>query len=108
MMSETEHKRGKLNPTGKTLEQFLEGVEIPDIYDSKKEFFDDEFYRKAYLISGIVFEVDEEELDQDEDIFTSSHGNSGEIHFEIKFYNGGCSHSEAMDEALKEIGLTIA
>ncbi len=56
-MSETEHKKGKLTPTGKTVEEYMMDVKIPDHYSSKAEYFNDEMGGTAISIDGFVFEI---------------------------------------------------
>lgn len=100
-MSETVHYEGKLKPTGKGLYQYIEGDNIPHYYDDKAEYFNDEYSSKATLINNLVFEIEREEKEDDCDIFKSSENEDGTISFEVKYYNGGCGFSEAIDEAIK-------
>ena len=89
-MSETVHYKGKLTPTGKTLSEFDNSAD--DIYDH---------YYKAVLIDDQVYTVEKEEVEPYEDVFLSSKNEDGTIDFEVKYYNGGCSFNEAIDEAIK-------
>jgi len=112
-MSDTEHKKGKLIPTGKNVENFVneyllnEGQEIPDCYEDALDFFNDQFYRCAIVHNGIVYTVETKEINPYDDIYTSSENKDLSIDFEVKFYNGGCSFSEAIQEALKPLKTTI-
>ncbi len=101
-MSETEINKGKLNPTGKTVEQYMNGKEIPDYCDSLEEAFVDLFYRKAYCYKGFVYEIELEGY-EDDDIFESSKNEDGSINFLLKYYNGGCGFSEALDYATNKL-----
>lgn len=89
-MSETVHYRGKLTSTGKTLKQF--NPDSDDIYDH---------YYEAVEINGIVYTVEKEDYEPNEDIFTSTENKDGTINFEVKYYNGGCGFNEAIEEAIK-------
>lgn len=89
-MSETVHYKGKLTPTGKTLAEF--DPEAEDIYG---------YYYKAVEIDGMVYTVEQEYIDPDEEILNSSRNEDGTIDFEVKYYNGGCSFNTAIEEALK-------
>jgi len=102
-MSETELNKGKLKPTGKTIEQYMEGVEIPDYYTDKAEAFEGMFYRKAYFLNGEIYEVECEDYDDGDDIFNASRNEDGSIDFLLKYYNGGRGFSEALDYAIKKL-----
>ena len=105
-MSETEHKRGKLKSTGKTLGEYIKYGDIPDSYSNEKEYFDEYYYGRAYLINGLVYEFEEDNVDCDIEIFTASYNDDG-YSYEIRYYNGGCSHSEAISKALSSINLGL-
>ena len=88
-MSETEHRAGKLIPTGKTLQQFAPLAEDEQDLDEA-----------AVIIDGLVYTVEETGVDQYADIFNSSKNKDGSISFEVKYYNGGCGFYEAIEKAL--------
>lgn len=88
-MSEMVHYKGKLTPTGKTLAEF--DSDADDIYDH---------YYKAVEIDGMVYTVEKESYELNDDIFESKKNDDGTIDFEVKYYNGGCGFNEAIDEAL--------
>lgn len=106
-MSEIEHKKGKLIPTGKSVDNFVDdflkesGVDIPSYYESNIEFFNDHFYEKAVVHNDIVYEVECKSLEPWDDIFESKENPDLTINFEVKYYNGGCSFTEAIGYALK-------
>ena len=100
-MSETEHFKGKLTPTGKTVEQYMKFVDTPSYYDNKTEHFNDEFCSVAVEIDGEVYAIVRNEYEDGDDIFESSKNEDGTIDFQVKYYNGGCGFGEAMEEALK-------
>jgi hypothetical protein len=102
-MSDYEHIKGTLKPTGKTVEEFVGDAKLESWHSDKQEYFDDECYRKAVEIDGLVYEVESKELDPYDGIFNASHNNDGTIAFELRYYNGGCDFSEALDEALKKL-----
>lgn len=92
-MSEDVYKRGKLVPTGKTVEEF----------DPHTNCFEDDYYETAVVIDGYVFTVESEDVNIYDDIFKASENKDGSIDFELKYYNGGCGFSEAIEYALKNI-----
>lgn len=99
-MSETEHYKGKLIPTGKTLEEFLEGKNMPSFYTDKMEYFEDEYSTKFYCIENLIYEVESEIYEDCDSIFESHKNKDGTINFDIKYYNGGCGFNEALHEAI--------
>ena len=88
-MSETVHYKGRLIPTGKTEKEYCGDG---DIFDH---------YYDAVVIEGMVYTVEKINIDPDFDIFNSTKNEDGSIDFEVKYYNGGCSFNEAIDEAVK-------
>jgi hypothetical protein len=102
-MSDYEHIKGKLKPTNKTVETYVADDTIPSYYDSPQEYFNDEYYRKAYVIDGMVYAIESEELDPSDSIFRASKNNDGSIDFELRYYNGGCCMNEALENALENL-----
>lgn len=100
-MSETEHFKGKLTPTGKTVDQYMKFVDTPSYYDDKKEHFNDEFRDVAIEINGEVYAIVRNEYEDSDDIFESTKNEDGTIDFQVKYYNGGCDFGEALEYALK-------
>lgn len=101
-MSETEHQVGTLKPTNKTVEQYCGGVDLTDSWaDDIQEYFTDKYYRKAYVIDNMVYEVECKDFGE-EDIFTAVK-NGDNIDFVVKFYNGGCSFDEALEQAIENL-----
>lgn len=88
-MSETEHRKDTLKPTGKTLKQYA--PQVDDIYDLDGA---------AVEIDGLIYEVEETRFEPYDDIFESSKNEDGSINFEVKYYNGGCGFQEAIGYAL--------
>tara|TARA_R110000764_G_scaffold10764_6_gene32846 strand:- start:552 stop:857 length:306 start_codon:yes stop_codon:yes gene_type:complete len=101
-MSGTEHFKGKLTPTGKTVEQYMDLVDTPSYYDDKTEYFNDEFRDVAIEIDGQVYSIVRNEYEDSDDIFESTKNKDGTIDFQVKYYNGGCGFGEALEYALKK------
>ena len=99
-MSETVRYKGKLTPTGKTVEQYMRFVDTPSYYDDKTEHFNEEFQSTAIEIDGEVYDIVRNEFEDSDGIFESSKNEDGTIDFEVKYYNGGCGFGEALEEAL--------
>lgn len=106
-MSKTEHKKGKLKPTGKSVEQYMADVKIPDYYSSEIDYFNDEMYDKAVCIDGIVYEIECEDVDVFGNIAEADVNADGTIDFEVKFYNGGACMSEMINKALVGVGMEV-
>ena len=102
-MSEDVHYKGKLKPTGKTVEEFLSDVEIPDNYDDATEYFEDTFYKNAHVVNDQVYIVEMKDIDPCSGIANASKNDDGSIDFELKYYNGGASFSEVLDEAVDKL-----
>jgi len=111
-MSETDHYTGKLtrvpHPTGQTLEQVAEGVckglglelssynhtWIDELQDST------EYY---VVTESAIFSVQRKRHDEGEDIFDAEVQEDGTIDFTVKYYNGGCGFTEAIEAALDNL-----
>lgn len=106
-MSETEHKKGKMKPTGQTIEQYMGDVKIPDYYSSPTDYFNDEMYESAVCIDGKVYEIECENVDVFGDIAKADINPDGSIDFEIRWYNGGASMSEMINKSLVEFGMKV-
>lgn len=100
-MSETEHFKGKLKPTGKDIIEYLDGIDTPNYYSNKAEYFNDAFSNLAIFTNGEVYEIERTEYEDSDDIFESSKNDDGTIDFQVKYYNGGCGFGEALEYALK-------
>ena len=98
-MSETEHFKGKLTSTGKSVDEYMQDVELDKWCDTKQEMFND-MSDEAIEIDGVVFEVSRESVDVLDDIMIASKNEDGSYSFEVKYYNGGCGFSEAIEESL--------
>ena len=102
-MSDYEHIRGTLKTTNKSIDEYLGNVVLESYHSDKKEYFEDVFYRKAFEINGIVYEVESKEINPYDDIYNASLNENGNIDFELKYYNGGCSFNEALEAALEKL-----
>lgn len=70
------------------------------LYKNVVEFIEDTLYDKIVIIDDVIFEVTREEVDCDEDIFRSKKISEDEFEFEVKYYNGWCWFSEAIEYSL--------
>lgn len=111
-MSETVHYKGILIEMEKlkneTLEnqckRLLNNVELSDYCDTYQEMFEDEFYQQYFIFNNIIYKVDnKQDIDPDDSIFIANKNENGTIEFEVKYYNGGCSFNEALEEALENM-----
>lgn len=108
-MSETVHYKGKLRKVereeNETLEnqckRLLENIDLESYYDSYSEMLLDKIYKSYVIHEGVLYSIEGmKSVDCNEDIFISNTTKEG-YEFEVKYYNGCCSFSEAMEYALK-------
>lgn len=111
-MSETVQYKGKLREIRRkddeTLQQLAEHIlietkktPIPDYYNGDfLECLLEEGYYDYVKINNKLYTVDKEQFDDHDDIFIASKNEDESIDFHLKFYNGGCSFSEAINEAI--------
>lgn len=119
-MSETEAKKGRLRifprrESESYKEYILRFFEhnnqfFPTDYNSNDSeelrlAFTDYFYRKAVLYKNLIYEILETIDIEESDIFEAEQLADGNIKFLVQFYNGGCSFSEAIVNALDNMKL---
>jgi hypothetical protein len=110
-MSRTEHHVGKLIPVElsgtieETCQKILQEMCIePSIWcDSFREQLEDDGCRKYFITDNAIYKIESEEQDLDADIAKATKNEDGSINFEVRYYNGGCSFSEALDSAIRNI-----
>jgi len=110
-MSETVHYRGSLKEVTRLENESLEdqckrllaNKDLPSYFDSYREMLLDESYKEYVVHDGKLYSVNREDVDPDGDIFLSGEGENGDINFEVRYYNGGCSFDEAIEAALKNM-----
>lgn len=107
-MSETVYYKGKLKEVkrfdGESIEEqckrLLHGETLHSYMDSYQEMLQDEYYQQYVVYDDILYSVEKESLDPDEEIFNAIENEDGSINFEIKYYNGGFSFNKAIEVAL--------
>lgn len=114
-MSETVRYTGKLklveNLPNETFEEQCERilnennyVELSTYCDSWEEMLCDELYDKYIVYNEKIYKVVEKNYkDVGEDIFEAYKNEDGTIDYEVMYYNGGCSFSEAIEYALNNM-----
>ena len=108
-MSEMEMLVGRLIPQKmcfdieQTAEKILcaEGWEKEDYHDSFLDALMDSSDGKYYITENSIFKVEIINNNPDDDIFIATINEDKTIDFILKYYNGGCSFSEAIVHALK-------
>ena len=102
-MIEHEFYKGKLKPTNQTPEEFCEqeGVSLASWNDSWEEQMNYTFYKYAVVIENQVFIVKKEIQDPYDNVFQATKNEDGSYDFVVKYYNGGCGFSEAIEYALE-------
>lgn len=73
-------------------------------HESYSQLVEDEGYRKYHINDGKLYLIDGGET-EDRDEYYDARKEGGVIHFDVRFYNGGCSLSEALDSAIKTLNL---
>lgn len=63
--------------------------------------FSDFFYMRYFIIEDILYEIHNNKLNIYDEIFNIDWNYDGSINYELKYYNGGCSFNEAIDNAIK-------
>lgn len=111
-MSETVYYTGKLvreGPLeGETVEDAAKrilvshGFKIDNDYKHSEQL-DDDLYKKYVTVGGIIYRADYKDVNIDSDIFEASRNKDGSVDFTVKYYNGGCGFSEAIESAFKEL-----
>lgn len=110
-MSDTVHYKGVLKKVdalkGESLEdqckRLLKAVELPSYCDTYEELFNDTFYQEMTIQNGNIYRVEKEEVDPDEGLFNANVDENGDIAFEVRYYNGGCSFDEAIESAVDKL-----
>jgi len=113
-MSETVHFRGKLKKIEvedldafkkEAVDNYFKTAPTPNWYEGDYEdFFDDDFCEKYIVDKGSVYEILSKEVtDADGDIYIANANSEGTIDYEVRYYNGGCGFSEAIEDALERM-----
>lgn len=115
-MSDTKHQRGLLVPMifpkSQSLEETCQAVaerghgvyELPDNTSSFKEYLTQDLTDQYIVLDGVLYAIqDVVNIDLDESIYRCREKVDGSYDFEIKYYNGGCSMEEALEDAYKNL-----
>lgn len=120
-MSETEAFKGKLKEfsreQGETLVQYVmrfikdKGRDVPEHYseygcseeDAACMFYDVFYKNTGVLVNNTIYEIVTMRSFEYDDMFEANRCQDGSIDFTIKYYNGGCSFSEALERAFSNI-----
>jgi len=99
-MNNIEHVKGKLIPTGKTIEDY---IDINDYYRSLIEDITDYFDThcpNVVAVDGYVYTIEKEHLYINDDVFTATKEGDGSYQFELKYNNSRFYFKKALEEAL--------
>ncbi len=109
-MSEMETHRGKLVPmilAGVTLEENAKnacvklGLKRDDYHKSWLECLNDEGYRKVLVRGGIIYEIQDTELESS-GFVEGTINDDGSYDYFVSYYNGGASLNEVLESAVKK------
>ena len=109
-MSETVHYIGKLTlvpiegDIQNTAKIILRGEgRGAEGYSDFLEALEDWSYKKYVIYNGNIYKADMKESDPYSNMAIATKKEDGTIDFEVRYYNGGCSFSEAIEDALRKI-----
>ncbi len=112
-MSETVHYKGILTEVlsvdGEDVQEVAKrildhhNIEVESYYDDCLDCLLDNFYQGYVVIDYKIYEVEKKDIDPEYDIFNSKLHSDGTIEFEVKYYDGGCGFSEAIERAVDKI-----
>ncbi len=109
-MSETEHIAGKLVPVhlNKTIREamriILEEYGEYDDTEGLVDQFEDIAYRKYIVHDNVMYLVVGAQVEDEQNIAKASLNDDGSINFEVRWYNGGASFGEIVEQALDKLG----
>jgi hypothetical protein len=109
-MSETVHHRGTITevepPKGITLEDYAKqllterGKTIRSYHKNGIDALCDTFYGEFFSYKETLYSIDDKDLDPDGTIIRAKVLSPKVIEYELRFYNGGASFQECLEEAL--------
>ena len=110
-MSETVYFKGMLKAMqkmeGETLEaqckRLLGVAELPSYFENYQAYLMDEHDGEFVVKDDVLYRVEKHKVDPDTDVFRAALNEDGNIEFDVRYYNGGCSFDDAIHEALKTI-----
>lgn len=110
-MSQTVHYKGILKRIERLDNEDLESCCkrlcnrdcLPSYYDNYQELLTDEYYNKYVILDHNVYSIEEMNDYEDEDIFELDKISDDKYSFTLKYYNGGCSFDEAIEEAFEKM-----
>jgi len=108
-MSDYERQRGAITRIMKDPEVFAKefyekaGEEKPNYCDTFLDALREDHYNEYVVVSGKLYSIQSKEEDSCDDIFEAERAQDGSIKFFVQFYNGGCSLSEALEEAIERL-----
>ena len=114
-MSEVVHYTGKIKLVEKLPNELIEEqckrilmqhkyTELNSYCESWKEMLYEEMYDNYVIVNDNLYEiVEKNDKEYDTDIFNISDNKDGSYDYEVMFYDGGCSFSEAIEIALNNI-----
>lgn len=67
------------------------------------EALEDDGHGMYVVVNGIIYEVDDSDIDPYNDVFDAERLSDGTYRYTVKFYNGGCGFSEAVGTAMERL-----
>jgi len=108
-MSEYEHIVGKLIPCDQSIESVCREEygcteeDLDEYCNTWSALLQDVGYRNHYVIGDKVYSIEGNYVESDGDIFRATKATDNSIAFEVRYYNGGCSFTDAIEIALAKM-----
>ena len=110
-MSDYEQHIGRAIPVQSEVNESLEDMakrvlvtmgetELPSYHDTYVEYLADHCYKEYALVNGVLYKLEEEEIDSYDDIYYAKKNSDGSINYVLRYYNGGCGFDEAFEDAI--------
>ena len=113
-MSDYEQHIGRAIPVQSEINESLEDMaksilktkgitELPSYNNTYVECLADECYKEYAQVDGVLYKLEEEEVDPYDDITYAKKNPDGSINYVLRYYNGGCGFDEVFEEAINSL-----
>ena len=79
----------------------MHGWEMKAWHNDWEDLLCDEGYQEYVAAHGVIYKVDNTEIDPYDDVYEAEKQPDGSYRYTLKYYNGGCCFSEAIETALE-------
>jgi hypothetical protein len=78
-------------------------TELEPCYTDWTEYLQEEGYKEFVIVNGEIYHILSDRELSDEDIFYAEENKDGTISYTLRYYNGGCCFSSAVETALRQM-----